>query len=89
MIAHTLLGSTIFTPACTASTAIPKNIVTAIVPMRSSVRAALSAFGSRNAGTPLAMASTPVSAAQPDENARRTKNMSANPVSPVSCAWMW
>ena len=45
--------------------------------MATSVSAALRDFGGRNAGTPLAMASTPVSAVQPEENARRVKNMSA------------
>jgi hypothetical protein len=42
----------------------------AMAPMADMVRAALSAFGFRNAGTPLEMASTPVSAVQPEENAR-------------------
>ena len=46
------------------------SIVTAIVPSSSSVVAAFLLLGLRNAGTPLEIASTPVRAAQPDENAR-------------------
>ena len=38
--------------------------------MSSSVVAALRLFGLRKAGTPLLIASTPVRAAQPEENAR-------------------
>ena len=54
-------------------------------PSSSSVVAALRDFGFRNAGTPLLIASTPVSAAQPDENARATRNTIANPMmSPCS-----
>src|SRR3712207_8871388 len=45
----------------------------AIVPSSSSVVAALRLFGLRNAGTPLEIASTPVSAAQPEENARASR----------------
>src|SRR5262249_47262660 len=40
--------------------------------------------GGRNAGTPLEIASTPVSAAQPDENDRIIRNANANPV--IECA---
>ena len=57
----------------------------AIVPSSSSVVAALRDLGFRNAGTPLLIASTPVSAAQPDENARAIRNTNANPrISPCS-----
>ena len=56
------------------------SIVIAIVPSRSSVVAAFLLFGLRNAGTPLEIASTPVSAAQPDENARASRKTSARPV---------
>ena len=49
-------------------------IVIAIVPSSSSVVAAFLLLGLRNAGTPLEIASTPVSAAQPDENARASRN---------------
>ena len=41
--------------------------------------AALRLFGFWNAGTPLEIASTPVSAAQPDENARSSRNAVAMP----------
>jgi hypothetical protein len=43
--------------------------------------AALRLFGFRNAGTPLEIASTPVSAAQPDEKARASRNIRATVVS--------
>ena len=47
--------------------------------------AALRDFGLRKAGTPLLIASTPVSAAQPDENALATRNTNAKPItSPCS-----
>ncbi len=42
--------------------------------------AALRLFGGLNAGTPLEIASTPVSAAQPEENVRSSRKTSANPV---------
>ena len=48
-------------------------------PSSSSVVAALRDLGFRNAGTPLLIASTPVSAAQPDENARATRNTMRKP----------
>ena len=50
---------------------IARNIVIAMTPIIASVVDALCACGRRNAGTPLEMASTPVSAVDPDENARR------------------
>ena len=49
----------------------------ATVASRASVVAALRLLGRRNAGTPLEIASTPVSAAQPEEKARATRNTSA------------
>ncbi len=52
----------------------------AISPSSSSVVAALSLFGFLKAGTPLEIASTPVSAAQPDEKARASRKSSANVV---------
>ena len=55
-------------------------IVIAITASRSSVVAAFLLFGLRNAGTPLEIASTPVSAAQPEEKARASRNISANVV---------
>ena len=51
-----------------------------MVPSSSSVVAAFLLFGFLNAGTPLEMASTPVSAAQPEENARASSATMANPV---------
>ena len=50
----------------------PRNIVTAIVPMIASVVAAFFACGRLKAGTPLEIASTPVSAVAPCENAFRS-----------------
>ena len=55
-------------------TVMPRNMVTAIAPMIASVDAAFLACGRRNAGTPSAMASTPVSAVAPEENARNSRN---------------
>ena len=55
-------------------------IVIAIMPSSSSVVAAFLLLGLRNAGTPLEIASTPVSAAQPDEKARASRKSSANVV---------
>ena len=76
--------SQVFVATCTSATSasavIPANMVTASSPSMPSVIAALRLFGGRNAGTPLAMASMPVSAVQPEENARSAKNSSASPV---------
>jgi hypothetical protein len=47
----------------------PKNKDTAITPMIPSVVAAFRDWGRRNAGTPLEIASTPVSAVDPEEKA--------------------
>ncbi len=41
-------------------------------------------FGSRNAGTPLATASMPVSAVVPEEKARATRKIRAAPVNEFS-----
>ena len=54
-------------------------MATAMPPSSASVVAAFLLFGLRNAGTPLLIASTPVSAVQPEENARSSRNTSANP----------
>src|SRR6185503_17431380 len=59
-------------PVCTASHETPTNRAIAIAPMIASVVAALRAFGGRKAPTPFEIASTPVSAAAPEANARRT-----------------
>ena len=53
------------------------SIVTARAPSRNSVLAAFLLFGLRNAGTPFEIASTPVSAAQPEENARASRKIIA------------
>ena len=62
----------------------PSIIVTASPPIKASVVAALRDLGLRNAGTPLEMASTPVSAADPEENARNSRNTRARPASECS-----
>ncbi len=77
----TWCGSTYLMPICRASTMTLIIIVTAIIPSSSSVVAALRDFGLRNAGTPLEIASTPVSAAQPEENARASRKIRATVVS--------
>ena len=56
------------------------SIVIEMVPSSASVVAAFLLFGFLNAGTPLLIASTPVSAAHPDENARRSRNAAAIPL---------
>ncbi len=61
----------------------PANIDSAAAPISASVLAALRLLGLRNAGTPLAMASTPVRAVHPAANARSTKNRKASPTRPV------
>ena len=57
----------------------PISSTIAIAPSRNSVVAALRDLGFWKAGTPLLIASTPVSAAQPDENARAMRNANAIP----------
>ena len=47
--------------------------------MMARVAAALRAFGGLKLGTPLLTASTPVSAVQPEENARSTSATSSSP----------
>ena len=53
-----------------ASTEMPKNAVARITPIHTRVVAAFFDSGLRKAGTPLEMASTPVRATAPEENAR-------------------
>ena len=60
-------------------------MVTAMVPSSSSVVAAFLLFGFWKAGTPLEMASTPVSAAQPEENVRASRTTMAKPVKAAYC----
>ena len=67
-----------------ASAVMPMNMLIAIVPMSARVVAAFWLLGLRNAGTPLAIASTPVSAVQPDAKARRARKANA---SPTSSSW--
>ncbi len=55
-------------------------------PSRSSVRFARTVRGSRNKGTPLAIASTPVSALHPAEKAFRTRRI-VTALSPVVGVW--
>ena len=57
-----------------ASSAVPKKSVPRIVPIATSVLAAFFDSGRLNAGTPLLIASTPVSATAPDENPFRIRN---------------
>jgi hypothetical protein len=65
-----------------ASTRIDTAMLIATVPSRRSVVAALRPLGLRNAGTPLLIASTPVRAAEPEANARMTRNTIARPPIP-------
>ena len=60
-----------------ASQVIAMNIAIEIAPSINSVVAALRDFGFWNAGTPLLMASTPVSAVVPDAKDLMTRNASA------------
>src|SRR5256885_6137683 len=55
------------------------NIVAAMIPMISRVSDAFLAWGRRNAGTPFEIASTPVSAVAPDENAFRITKIVTTP----------
>ncbi len=59
-------------------------MVTARPPIIASVVAAFLDFGFLKAGTPLEMASTPVSAADPEENPRATRKTRAKPDSECS-----
>jgi hypothetical protein len=58
----------------------PRNIVPSSPPIHIRVVRAFRHSGGLNAGTPLEMASTPVTAAPPDANACRTTN---SPIAPV------
>ena len=59
----------------------PSIIDTDSAAIRASVVAALRDFGFLNAGTPLEMASTPVNAADPEENDLAIRKTSDSPVS--------
>src|SRR5262249_50129024 len=67
----------------TASQEVPMNSVIAIAPIARSVPAAFFPAGGLNALTPFEIDSTPVSAAAPDANARRTTNTVIAPVPAV------
>jgi hypothetical protein len=60
------------------------NMVTLSTPSITSVAAAFLLFGLRNAGTPFEMASTPVRAVQPEENALASRKTSAAPAKVAS-----
>ena len=75
-------SSTILTPVALASTRMEIIIDAAIIPSIARVAAALRDLGRRNMGTPLEIASTPVSAAQPEEKARIRRNAPASPARP-------
>ncbi|GAA3023884.1 hypothetical protein GCM10020229_39020 [Kitasatospora albolonga] len=70
-----------WTLAISASAVTPVNITTAMMPMAAMVVAAFLDFGARKAGTPLEIASTPVSAVQPEAKARRPSSSRAIPAS--------
>ncbi|CAM5373449.1 hypothetical protein SGRIM128S_07102 [Streptomyces griseomycini] len=70
------------TSVAMASPMMPQNMVTASRPIRKSVVAAFRDLGLRKAGTPLEIASTPVSAAQPEEKARSRRKTRAKPARP-------
>src|SRR6266849_3779642 len=79
---------------CTARYETPRKRKIAIVPRIARVCAAFFPCGRRNAFTPLAIASTPVSAVEPDENARRSTKRVIAPVptgsacgTTAQCAW--
>ncbi len=57
-------------------------MVIASAPSMARVAAALALCGRRKAGTPLLIASTPVSAAHPEEKARSSRNTPAIVLSP-------
>src|SRR5690242_13431370 len=63
----------------TARNETPRNSVIAITAIAVSVRAALRDCGGRKADTPFEIASTPVSAADPDANALSTRNRATVP----------
>ena len=63
-----------------ANAVMARNMLTAMPPSNASVVAAFLLLGLRNAGTPLLIASTPVSAVDPEEKARSSRNANAKPV---------
>ncbi len=69
-----------------ARAVIPENMEMASAPMISKVAAAFWLFGFWKAGTPLLTASTPVSAVQPDANARRHSSTVKTPPTWAVCS---
>ncbi len=67
-----------------ASTMMLTSMTMLMTPSSASVVAAFRLLGLRKAGTPLLIASTPVSAAQPEENARSSSSAPPRPVRPAS-----
>jgi hypothetical protein len=63
-----------------ARVVIAKNMLTAMPPNNASVVAAFLLFGFWNAGTPLLIASTPVSAVHQEAIARSSRKINASPV---------
>ena len=61
----------------------------AMTPMMARVWAAFRACGRRKAGTPLEMASTPVRAVDPDENACRITNSPTVDATPIGSSSPW
>ena len=72
-------SSAILMSVARASAMIEASMVIESSPISSRVVAAFLLFGFWNAGTPLLIASTPVRAAQPEENARSSRNAVAMP----------
>jgi len=81
-------SSTNCRPVSRASQTMPTSMVTATTPSMNRVVAAFRLFGARKAGTPLEIASTPVSAAQPEEKLRSSRNAIAHPVVSLHSAAM-
>src|SRR5262245_47434480 len=73
-------------PIFTVSQDTPRKNVIAITPSANNVFAAFFAWGCRNALTPFEIASTPVSAAEPEANARRSTNSVTAPA-PAAIGW--
>src|SRR6476619_3790226 len=69
---------------CTASHDTPRKSEIASPPIHSSVRAAFFPCGGRNALTPFEIDSTPVSAAEPEANARKMTNTPTPPAAPAA-----
>ena len=75
---------------CVVRNEIPRNIAIEMIPIIASVVEAFLAWGRRKAGTPFEIASTPVSAVAPDENAFRIVKIptAATPVARSASGWI-